>query len=313
MEINARVLCKPKQLPMVEFQDKWAKLNDFQKYQKYSCAKRYAQNKLGKQKLRTKVGILGKPQKELLLDPKFKDKFLCDSVAIGERFAQTALEAELLVMLVCEVPSKEWRSYIGRSQYPKIVTKPINTKNNIISFYKDIDLTFWGTFKTNFTHCIQLITKFGLHSPKTYKSILELQSRSEEIDNHQERIEKDSEFSSIFSNFINMQREEIDINTINNLLEYTTNIFLKLLATCVSDKSNSFKQHVREQLSKGGGTLFKYISKLDKEYLNVDYKMRSDANFGNSPEPFLLAQCKFFLSSGNPLFRRNAYISYIRI
>ena len=91
-----------------------------------------------------------------------------------------------------------------------------------------------------------------------------------------------------------MQRPQIDNNTIQQLLEYTTNIFTNLLATCVKERTNAYKQHIREQLAKGGGTLFKYISKLDKEYLNVDYKMRSDADFGNSPEPFCKAQCNKF-------------------
>ena len=142
--------------------------------------------------------------------------------------------------------------------------------------------------------CVYLIKQYGLHSPKVYKSILELQSRSEEVGNQAERIEKDSQFDSIFSEFIEMQRPQIDKDTIQQLLDYTINIFIKLLATCVKERTNAYKQHICEQLAKGGGTLFKYISKLDKEYLNVDYKMRSDANFGNSPEPFLKAQCIFF-------------------
>ena len=279
MLIKATVLCKPKQLPMADFQTNWQNLNEYQKYQKYNCAKRYALNKLNKQKTRTKVGILGKPQKELLLDPKCADQFLLDSIAIGEQFAQTALEAEYLVLLVCDIPSKEWRVYIGRSQYPKNLAKPINTENKFVSFYKDLDLTFWGSFKTKISHCVFLIKQYGLHSPKVYKSILELQSRSEEVGNQAERIEKDSQFDSIFSEFIEMQRPQIDKDTIQQLLDYTINIFIKLLATCVKERTNAYEQHICEQLAKGGGTLFVYISKLDKEYLNVDYKMRSDANF----------------------------------
>ena len=89
-----------------------------------------------------------------------------------------------------------------------------------------------------------------------------------------------------------MQRFDIDINTMQNLIDHTTNIFMNLLSTSVSERTNAFKQHIREQLSIGGGTLFRYMSKLDKEYVDVDYRMRSDANFGNSPEPFLVAQCK---------------------
>ena len=159
----------------------------------YSWAKRYAQNELSKQKQRTNVGILGNPTKELLLDPKFSDQFLVDSIEIGEHFAQTALEAEYLVLLVCSIPSKEWRAYIGRSQYPKFASKPINTEHQVVSFYKDLDLTFWGSFETNMTYCIQLIKYKGSHSPTTYRSILELQSRSEQIENYVDRVDKDNQ------------------------------------------------------------------------------------------------------------------------
>ena len=301
MAITANVQCKPQNLPMDDFQAQWKLLNDFQKIQKYSCAKRYATNKLNKQKQRTSVAILGKPTKELLLDPKFSEQFLFDSVAVGERFAQTALEAEYLVLLVCQLPSKEWKAYIGRSQYPKFAIKPVNKENKVISFYKDEDLTYWGSFKSFTTFTIQQIKYKGLHSTAAYGAILELQSRSEEADKYAERVGKDSQsLPIIFKEFTLMQRDDIDINIIRNILEQTTTIYTKLLAKCVLDRTNAFQQHVREQLAVGGGTLFKYISKLDKEYLNVDYKMRSDANFGNSPEPFLIAQCENFLKFWRP-------------
>ena len=85
----------------------------------------------------------------------------------------------------------------GEISIPQICIKPMNAENEVVSFYKDSNLTLLGSFKTNMAHCISLIKYYGLHSPKTYTSIAELQSRSEEIEGHVERVKKDSQFLPI--------------------------------------------------------------------------------------------------------------------
>ena len=90
-----------------------------------------------------------------------------------------------------------------------------------------------------------------------------------------------------------MRRPEIDNDTIQQLLDYTTNIVINLLAKCVAERTHAFKQHIRDQLFIGSGTSFRCIGKLNKGYLNADYKMRWDANFGNSPESVLVTQREF--------------------
>ena len=57
-------------------------------------------------------------------------------------------------------------------------------------------------------------------------------------------------------------------------------------------KLKLFKEHLFLQFKKGGGTMHKFVSKADKEYMNVDFSVLSKDNI--SPEPFLEKQCKVF-------------------
>ena len=57
-------------------------------------------------------------------------------------------------------------------------------------------------------------------------------------------------------------------------------------------KLKLFKEHLFLQLKKGGGTMHKFASKVDKEYMKVDFSVLSKDNI--SPEPSLEKQCKVF-------------------
>ena len=48
------------------------------------------------------------------------------------------------------------------------------------------------------------------------------------------------------------------------------------------------KSHVREQLAKGGGSMFQYIPSEEKSYLNVS--LTSYPQHANSPDSFVSAQ-----------------------
>jgi hypothetical protein len=62
----------------------------------------------------------------------------------------------------------------------------------------------------------------------------------------------------------------------------------------LQQKQKSMSDHLRTQLLKGGGTFHKFVSRSDKEYMNIDFSMVAEAHHGNSPEPFLEEQCKVF-------------------
>ena len=54
------------------------------------------------------------------------------------------------------------------------------------------------------------------------------------------------------------------------------------------ESRNKWTKHVREQLSLGGGKLFKYISSEEKSFLNIS--LSDFPQFENSPQAFLDSQ-----------------------
>ena len=75
-------------------------------------------------------------------------------------------------------------------------------------------------------------------------------------------------------------------------------VFEMLIPIEAHVKLKLFQEHLFLQLKKGGGTMHKFVSKSDKEYMNVDFSSLSKDNI--SPEPFLEEQCKVFGKFWNP-------------
>ena len=130
-QLNANVLVSPCALPMELFNTEWNKLDTSQQQDMFNKASTKAKRMLKKQKLKTGFAILGKPNTVLNNDPKFQGKLKQDCIDNGEYLAFSSLSSELLVLAVAEVPRLQWHKYIGRGQYPKIVNKPIISKNNV--------------------------------------------------------------------------------------------------------------------------------------------------------------------------------------
>ena len=82
---------------------------------------------------------LGAPCAELAADEKFNQQ-LDKHIAVGEQLAQTALQTELLVCAVCDVPPDK---YIRRSQYPQFVNKPSVFKNGTEDKFASPAANFW--------------------------------------------------------------------------------------------------------------------------------------------------------------------------
>ena len=60
----------------------------------------------------------------------------------------------------------------------------------------------------------------------------------------------------------------------------------------------SWEAHVKTQAAKGGGSLFKYISRFDKQFLNVDWSITKGNN--ESPTLFLADQKQKWEAFWNP-------------
>jgi len=70
------------------------------------------------QKSRTGLAIFGHPEPPLLADLKLKGETLKDSIAVGEQLALSALQSELYILKIAQIPENRYRKYIGRSQFP---------------------------------------------------------------------------------------------------------------------------------------------------------------------------------------------------
>ena len=307
IHVCANVLCKPKALPMDEFNTKWTSLNDYQQYAKYKHAHLYATNRLHKQKSKSGVAILGKPSQELLADPKFSGSLLIDSLHVGEQFAVASLASEILVMLVCDIPTKVWHKYIGRSQYPKFKYKPIIESYQSNTYYQDHDLNFWGELHSFATHTFQTCINKGTYATPTRIAVDHLIALLGKISENSHRVPE--QFSA--PNMEILQESQVlpnmyfDKERIYFVSQAAHSQFVHLLPVVVYQKNKQFSEQLRIQLLKGGGTFHKYISRADKEFLTVDFSMVSEAQFGNSPEAFLDTQCEVFGKFWQPTMSEN--------
>ena len=73
------------------------------------------------------------------------------------------------------------------------------------------------------------------------------------------------------------------------------NHFIKL---AIAKLATEWRDFVKTELWKGGGSLFKFISKLDTEFLNVDYTTGGGTD--NNPSVFLKKQSEIFEPLWNP-------------
>ena len=73
------------------------------------------------------------------------------------------------------------------------------------------------------------------------------------------------------------------------------NHFIKL---AVAKLASEWREFVKAELWKGGGSLFKFISRIDKEFLNVDYTTGGGTD--NNPGVFLKKQNDIFEPLWNP-------------
>ncbi len=131
MSLFADVLLHPKPLPMDEALKVYSTLTDAEVSLTWTRSLRAAKRKLNKAKRRTGIAILGRPSEALLSDPKFSGEYKAESIRVGEGLAEATLSSELFVLSLAGVPDKEQHMFTGRSQYLKILSKPVRGKNAV--------------------------------------------------------------------------------------------------------------------------------------------------------------------------------------
>ena len=96
--------------------------------------------------------------------------------------------------------------------------------------------------------------------------------------------------------FSNTSSRDIDIKQLTTIYNMALDMFESLIPIEAKIRLNKFKEHSWLQLKKGGGTLYKCVSKVDKEYVNVDFTVLSKAIF--HPNRFLSSDVRYLESSG---------------
>ncbi len=113
--INVLVQCKPKALPLDEFEQFWTQLDSDSRDRIIKRATNKAKRMLRKIKKRTGVAILGHPSTTLDQDPKVQGDFKRQAILNGELLALHSLVAEFTVLLALNVPSQSQHAYVGRA------------------------------------------------------------------------------------------------------------------------------------------------------------------------------------------------------
>ena len=276
---------------MQQFVTNWNKMDVKEQDLAWFKANLIASFKLSKQKHKTGVAILGKPHKVLSLDPKFQDELLKCQIEQGETLAKAALATEVLVLRVANIPSEEHKFYTGRSQYPKFAVKPLIQDNN----YKEYcpHLSYWSKMKQLATH---LVTEYSSANPdKKENLIVAFKEALFFADLHLQLLNDKWSDEAVILHHLAASHDEYTLNRIHDTTKSIHDYLLNKTMNTINIKWTTF---VKEQLSLGGSQLFKFISKLDKQFLNVNWDTHGKG--ASNPTEFLSHQSETWAKYWDP-------------
>jgi len=263
--IFSRVQCIPKALPMDEFQAAWAKLDEDQRATEWAKASNKADRILKKQYCKTGYYILGSPTDQLASDPKFQGALLSDSLACGQEAAHASLASEVLVLNIAGIPGNRHRPFTGRAQYPKFALKPTIPKDQI-PFKTSPHLHYWGQVKgIARSLCKSFIDDQQDEFCKVFPLFANLLSFA---DHHFDDL-PDTLRAEIFAIRRSVNCTSADIWS--QMLLHITEVHSFFINKRLCEVRNSWHLFVKQQLAKGGGQLYQFIAKWDKQFLNVDW------------------------------------------
>ncbi len=125
MVLQSDFLVKPRPLPTDLAKGVYKSNSESVNGSIWEYSRKQAAAKLEKARAKTGTAILGKPSQASLSDPKFQGEYLSDSIKSGEAVAFATLSSEHYVLWLAGVKSSEHYMHTGRSQFPKIVQRPI--------------------------------------------------------------------------------------------------------------------------------------------------------------------------------------------
>lgn len=232
---------------------------------------------LNRQKNKTGVAILGRPQKTLETDPEFQGKDRADALVSGEQLASACLAAESLVLKFAEVI--DIRKYIGRGQHPKCKLQPISVSTTLRNnSYAHPSLEFGST----------LISFASLNLEGRQTNCFAIDQLIKNIGSH------------IYPK-VSVEEDNFAPNVCN--LHLYRDIFIcqrgSWFSIVISTASKEFREMLIKDLSCRGTQMFSCIAAEEKKFLTVDL---SALNRGvdSNPNNFIHAQVKTWASHWLP-------------
>ena len=284
--IQGVVLVIPKPLPMEDFGVLWGEYNDYEKLQAWRNAQKTAIRRLDAQKRKTGVAILGQPHPVLNSDPKFQNDTRKDSIRVGEELAQAALSTELLICRVAKVDPKDFHKYIGRSQYPRFKLKPMVKRIHHDDVYSCPHLRFWGSVQSTLKF---LLIMFSRHRQSESYVAASVTAKSYFAEASAHKPIDESPLMELIDQFTFVD-QELTEPVLLQLKNAAALLFAHFISMVIREAAKSWTTHVKYQLARGGGTLFGYVSKTDKAFLNVSVSAMGGDDL--NPSKFLNNQVK---------------------
>ena len=294
-DITGYVLCVPRALPLTTFHAYWKEYSESQRALAWEAAQYRAGCKLAAHKSKTGIAILGSPTNRLEYDEKFQGELKEQQLINGERLALASLSTEMLILDVAKVPIKEQYSYYGRSQYPKFKNKPLS-KSSKPDQYQCEHLMYWISVRGCFVElrCIYICQALrntstvagstALVHAELQEPLRSLKQLLEESEFHFEHLD-DSACAEVKAIMSSLSVTYLNLDIIKEFLQKLDGIITVHTNHICNEASKQFRSYVRSELSKGGGSLFKYISSEDKAFLNVQWDTQGGVDL--TPKLFL--------------------------
>ena len=222
-------------------------MNNYQKFSVYHKARKQARNKLYRQSRKTGIGILGQPLKELSEDSKYSQEYKVDSEKAGEALACATLTAEIMICRLAKVPLK---GYLGRGQYPRFKRSPITPTND-------------ANIKVPHVTCPRLLY-FSLASSHVDDFINGVPNGLVELLQTASDFAPAKHAEELARAIAQLMIDPLAATALSKVIDACKFYYARQVSL---DSSSSWLTHVREQLAKGGGSIYKYISSEEKSFL----------------------------------------------
>jgi hypothetical protein len=259
-------LLRPKPLPVENLGSKWEGLNQYEQWMSFKRATGRARHKLASRRRHTGVGILGKPIQALQIDPRFQGEYGASSVQAGEAVALSALSSEFLILDLAGVPRQQQHRYIGQSQYPRFKVLPLVRRSPKGLVYGDGEIGFW----------CELRNRLAAMSDMLWPPPLELRALILSLPSHvgllHAKLTEDGQFRRFWSSFGVFWHDgfvfpddpaSLPPGFFLLLVEFVEFVQSSVMDMYVHALHNKFDLFARLQFAKGGGSLFKYITRGD--------------------------------------------------